>query len=123
MSGATRRAFLKSAGTTTALALTIGFEWAGPARRALAKAMPAGAQFAPNAFVRIGADNTVTVIAKHLEMGQGSYTGIASPPWKSLKPAAPGVLTATATSGVMSAGVKRTGVLVSFASASALAFG
>jgi isoquinoline 1-oxidoreductase beta subunit len=78
MSGATRRAFLKSAGTTTALALTIGFEWAGPARRALAKAMPAGAQFAPNAFVRIGADNTVTVIAKHLEMGQGSYTGIAT---------------------------------------------
>src|SRR5580658_5792082 len=78
MSGATRRAFLKSAATTTALALTIGFEWAGPARRALAKAMPAGAQFAPNAFVRIGADNTVTVIAKHLEMGQGSYTGIAT---------------------------------------------
>jgi isoquinoline 1-oxidoreductase beta subunit len=75
---ATRRAFLKAAGTTSALALTIGFEWAGPARRAMAKAMPAGAQFAPNAFVRIGADNTVTVIAKHVEMGQGSYTGIAT---------------------------------------------
>ena len=32
--------------------------------------------FEPNAFVRIGADNTVTVIVKHLEMGQGTYTGL-----------------------------------------------
>ena len=32
--------------------------------------------FTPNAFVRIGADNTVTVIVKHLEMGQGTYTGL-----------------------------------------------
>ncbi len=32
--------------------------------------------FAPNAFVRIGSDNTVTVIVKHLEMGQGTYTGL-----------------------------------------------
>jgi isoquinoline 1-oxidoreductase beta subunit len=77
-SNSTRRAFLKGAGTATAIALTIGFEWAGPSRRAMAKATPAGAPFAPNAFVRIGADNTITVIAKHLEMGQGSYTGIAT---------------------------------------------
>jgi len=28
--------------------------------------------------VRIGSDNSVTVISKHLEMGQGSYTGIAT---------------------------------------------
>ena len=34
--------------------------------------------FEPNAFLRIGSDNTVTVIAKHLEMGQGSYTGLAT---------------------------------------------
>ena len=34
--------------------------------------------FEANAFVRIGADNTVTVIAKHLEMGQGTYTGLAT---------------------------------------------
>ena len=32
----------------------------------------------PNAFVRIGADDTVTVLAKHLEMGQGVYTGLAT---------------------------------------------
>ncbi|NIR61650.1 MAG: xanthine dehydrogenase family protein molybdopterin-binding subunit, partial [Gammaproteobacteria bacterium] len=34
--------------------------------------------FAPNAFVRIDPDDTVTVIAKHLEMGQGTYTGLAT---------------------------------------------
>ncbi|CAN7482548.1 xanthine dehydrogenase family protein molybdopterin-binding subunit [Variovorax sp. LjRoot175] len=34
--------------------------------------------FEPNAFVRIGIDNTVTVISKHLEMGQGTYTGLAT---------------------------------------------
>ncbi len=76
----TRRDFLKSAGSVGALALTIGFEWAGPARRTLAApvAPAAGATFAPNAFLRIGADNSVTVIAKHVEMGQGAYTGIAT---------------------------------------------
>jgi isoquinoline 1-oxidoreductase beta subunit len=75
----TRRAFLQSAGSATAIALTIGFEWAGTTRRAAAVAPAlAGAPFAPNAFLRIGADNSVTVIAKHLEMGQGAYTGIAT---------------------------------------------
>lgn len=34
------------------------------------------APFAPNAFVRIGGDNSVTVIIKHLEMGQGVSTGL-----------------------------------------------
>jgi isoquinoline 1-oxidoreductase beta subunit len=38
----------------------------------------AAGSFAPNAFLRIGADNTVTVISKHLEMGQGPYTGLAT---------------------------------------------
>src|SRR5262245_45278586 len=32
--------------------------------------------FSPNAFVRIASDNSVTVIVKHLEMGQGTYTGL-----------------------------------------------
>ncbi len=36
------------------------------------------AAFALNAFVRIAPDHTVTVIAKHLEMGQGTYTGLAT---------------------------------------------
>jgi isoquinoline 1-oxidoreductase beta subunit len=38
---------------------------------------PAGGAFKPNAFVRIGADDSVTVIANHSEMGQGIYTGLA----------------------------------------------
>lgn len=32
--------------------------------------------FEPNAFVRISEDNTVTVMCKHTEMGQGTYTGL-----------------------------------------------
>jgi isoquinoline 1-oxidoreductase beta subunit len=62
------------------LALTVGFEWASSTRTATAVTTGgrAGAPFMPNAFIRIGADNSVTVIAKHVEMGQGAYTGIAT---------------------------------------------
>src|SRR6202158_2474640 len=69
--------FLKPAGSVTTMALTISFEWLGPPRRAAAAGASA-AVFAPNAFLRIGADGSVTVIAKHVEMGQGAYTGIAT---------------------------------------------
>ncbi len=34
--------------------------------------------FAPNAFVRVHADNSVSVLVKHLEMGQGAYTGLCA---------------------------------------------
>src|SRR6202163_626878 len=75
----TRRDFLKGTGTAGVLALTIGCEWGGAMRRAFAAgATPAGVAFTPNAFLRIGSDNSVTVIAKHVEMGQGAYTGIAT---------------------------------------------
>jgi isoquinoline 1-oxidoreductase beta subunit len=36
------------------------------------------ADLAPNAFLRIAPDNTVTVISKHVEFGQGIYTGLAT---------------------------------------------
>jgi isoquinoline 1-oxidoreductase beta subunit len=72
-----RRTFLKAAGAVAAVGLTIGFEWAGTGRRALAATAPEAA-FAPNAFLRVAPDNSVTVIAKHVEMGQGAYTGIAT---------------------------------------------
>ena len=72
-----RRTFLKAAGAFAAVGLTIGFEWAGTGRRALAATMP-DATFAPNAFLSVAPDNSVTVIAKHVEMGQGAYTGIAT---------------------------------------------
>ncbi len=55
---------------------------AGPAlaakRDARADAAPAAPPFEANAFVRIDAEGNVTVIAKHLEMGQGAYTGLAT---------------------------------------------
>ena len=69
-----RRSFLKGMAAAAA-GLTIGFHWAGPARRALAANTDT---FAPNAFLRVAPDNSVTVVAKHLEMGQGSYTGLAT---------------------------------------------
>ena len=61
-----RRDFMKGSG---ALVLGVAFP-------ASSLAQVKGKSFAPNAFVRIGADNTVTVIVKHLEMGQGTYTGL-----------------------------------------------
>lgn len=36
------------------------------------------AVFAPNAFVRVGADDIVTVLSKHIEFGQGPFTGLAT---------------------------------------------
>lgn len=80
-----RRRFLKTA-TSAAAGLTLGV-WL-PARGQMASpervagpgmagggAAPAG-DFAPNAFVRIGTDDSVTVVCKHLEMGQGTFTGL-----------------------------------------------
>lgn len=67
-----RRTFLKGAGVTTGL--LIGFHMTG---KGVVAAVP-GQQFSPNAFVRIGTDNLVTVIAKHIEFGQGSHTGLAT---------------------------------------------
>jgi isoquinoline 1-oxidoreductase beta subunit len=32
----------------------------------------------PNAFIRIAADDSVTIIVKHIEFGQGPYTGLAT---------------------------------------------
>ncbi|MEM9384007.1 MAG: xanthine dehydrogenase family protein molybdopterin-binding subunit [Pseudomonadota bacterium] len=34
--------------------------------------------FVPNAFVRINEDSTVTVVVKHIEFGQGPWTGLAT---------------------------------------------
>ncbi|MEW6166498.1 MAG: xanthine dehydrogenase family protein molybdopterin-binding subunit [Pseudomonadota bacterium] len=50
----------------------------GPLAAAPQGAAKGSAAFEPNAFVRIDADGSVTVLAKHVEMGQGSYTGLAT---------------------------------------------
>ena len=72
-----RRDFLKAgAGLTLGVILVpnVFAQAAGPGRAG--GEVVAKAALEPNAFVRIGADNTVTVIAKHIEMGQGTYTGL-----------------------------------------------
>src|SRR5437764_10977719 len=72
------RVFLQSAGAT---GLVIGFGWLAPTGADAALPGAEGAAtgpLAPNAFVRVGTDNLVTVICKHHEMGQGNTTGLAS---------------------------------------------
>jgi isoquinoline 1-oxidoreductase subunit beta len=70
-----RRNFLKASGALVlGVHLPEALAQSGPGRTVLENRAPAA--FAPNAFVRISADNTVTVVVKHLEMGQGTYTGL-----------------------------------------------
>ena len=38
--------------------------------------IPAPVNFIPNAFIRIGTDDIITVIVNHSEMGQGAYTSL-----------------------------------------------
>src|SRR2546428_4003471 len=73
-----RRDFLKAgAGLTLGIAAPGAFAQGGPGQAGGRAA--AGGVFEPNAFVRLGADNTVTVIVKHLAMGQGTYTRLPTP--------------------------------------------
>lgn len=66
-----RRSFLKAAGAAGgALLLQVAVPGA------LARAAAAGADFAPNALVRIGRDGKVTLTMPYVEMGQGTYTSI-----------------------------------------------
>ena len=69
-----RRRFLKASAAAGG-GLLLGFHLP-PAGR-LAAASPSDAQtFAPNAFLRIAADDTVTFILNKAEMGQGVYTAL-----------------------------------------------
>ncbi|WP_137890238.1 xanthine dehydrogenase family protein molybdopterin-binding subunit [Ramlibacter sp. 2FC] len=75
-----RRRFLQgAAGLTLAVYLpgTGAATATGPGLPPVATGSAAQA-FEPNAFVRIGTDNVVTVISKHIEMGQGTFTGLAT---------------------------------------------
>lgn len=74
---ANRRAFLKGAGAAS-LGLVIGFHLDPRSIAGRAVAAPAPAEFMPNAFIRITPDNVVTILCKHLEMGQGPFTGFAT---------------------------------------------
>lgn len=48
----------------------------GRSARAVASTSAAAAVLAPNAFVRVGSDEMVTVVVNHSEMGQGVYTAL-----------------------------------------------
>lgn len=69
-----RRSVIK-AGAGLAIGLYIA-----PAGMAFAQTPPAAANvnIAPNTFLIIKPDNTVTVLSKHIEMGQGPLTGMAT---------------------------------------------
>ena len=68
-----RRMFLKAGG-----ALVIAFFVPTAIRRALADDVSAAAKkpVSPNAFIRIAPDESVTILLKHSEMGQGVWTSI-----------------------------------------------
>lgn len=73
-----RRQFLQGgAGLTLGFCIpSVLFAAAGPGNAV--DGIASAVRFEPNAFLKIGADNSVTVISKHLEMGQGTYTGLAT---------------------------------------------
>ncbi|MGE7414000.1 molybdopterin cofactor-binding domain-containing protein [Methylobacterium tarhaniae] len=72
-----RRAFLR--GTAAAGgALVIGLTLDPRGTRAAGGPDLSKAPAKPNAFVRIAADDTVSVVIKHLDMGQGNTTGLAT---------------------------------------------
>src|SRR5579864_9031705 len=70
-----RRQFLKLT-TLAGSGLTLGVLLPGCAPGGPGAAVPAGAGPLSMPFVRIAPDNTVTVICKHVEAGQGVWTGL-----------------------------------------------
>jgi isoquinoline 1-oxidoreductase beta subunit len=72
---ASRRGFLRSA-TLAGAGLVVGLHL--PSGRWLTAAAAAGANGPFEGYLRIAPDNTVTVLAAHMDMGQGIYTGTAT---------------------------------------------
>jgi isoquinoline 1-oxidoreductase subunit beta len=69
-----RREFIKTGALVTG-GLVIAFTVPGARRFARAERAPTG-PFAPNAFLRVGSDDSVTVLLAHSEMGQGIWTAL-----------------------------------------------
>ncbi|SAI71545.1 exported oxidoreductase subunit [Bordetella ansorpii] len=69
-----RRRFMPAAG---GLVLGLNIGQAGPRGGAAGGAAQTAAR-SPNAFVRVGQDGWVTVLAKHLDADQGAHTGLAT---------------------------------------------
>ena len=68
-----RRDFLKT-GALLGGGLILGFSI--EPERSTSEASNKPARFVPNAFIRIGADDSVTIIVNKSEMGQGVYTSL-----------------------------------------------
>ena len=69
-----RRQFLQAgAAAGTGLVIGVALPLGTPK---LARAVDGS--LAPNAFVRVAPDNTVTVLIKHIEFGQGTFTGLST---------------------------------------------
>ena len=69
-SALSRRGFLQAAAVGGGLMLSLQLPFAEH------DAQAADADFAPNAFIRIGGDGQVVLIMPYVEMGQGNYTAI-----------------------------------------------
>lgn len=70
-----RRAFLRASAATGG-ALVIGFYLPSGVQKAVAAPRQAATPFAPNAFIRVAPDETVTILCNKSEMGQGVYTAL-----------------------------------------------
>ena len=79
MTDMNRRGFLaSSAGLLIGLSLPVGTRAQSGAAAALSDGATDDASFAPNAFIRVAPDDTVTVMIKHIEFGQGPHTGLST---------------------------------------------
>ena len=74
-----RRGFLKGAAIVGA-GLVVGFRFDPRTITGQALAAEGGnaGEFAANAFIRIAPDSSVTILCKHIEFGQGPFTGFAT---------------------------------------------
>jgi isoquinoline 1-oxidoreductase beta subunit len=73
--GMSRRGFMKAGAVATG-GLVLGFFMPGANRFARAAEEAAKPVYAPNAFLRIAPDNSVTVMVNRLEFGQGVHTAL-----------------------------------------------
>ena len=71
----TRREFLRTGAVATG-GLVLAFTVPGANRFARGQQAPA-APFAPNAFLRVAEDDSVTILLSHSEMGQGIWTALS----------------------------------------------
>ena len=74
-----RRGFLAAGtGLVVAATLPLGARAQSGAAAALGSGASEAGALIPNAFIRVAPDDTVTVMIKHIEFGQGPYTGLST---------------------------------------------